>query len=414
MTHQRAPLPSTRRQFFQLAGAAALAAWLVECRSASAADLPPADLPAAVSHSAVATDRLQPAKGTLDLGNIALDERIGQMLMLGFDGARLTSKNLIVKNIRDQHVGNVVIFDNDGTRYARPRNITSRAQLKALTAGLNALAGALPLGIAMDQEGGIISRLKEQYGFPPTLSEEELADLNNLDQTRQHAGQMAATMAEMGITLNLAPVVDVKANPFNPIIARLQRSFSADPTVVAAQAAAFIDGHHDHGIRCTLKHFPGHGSSRGDTHLGFVDVTNTWSEGELIPYRRLLEQGRVDAIMTAHIFNANLDPDLPATLSPAVVTGLLREQLGFDGVILSDDLRMHAISDLFRLDKAIELTILAGVDIVSVATNSAPEGDVADIFFATMHRLLEAGAIDEDRINRSCRRILRMKGLQPA
>ncbi len=221
---------------------------------------------------------------------------------------------------------------------------------------------------------------------------------------------MAQTLVDGGITLNLAPVVDVAVNPYNPVIAQLGRSFSADPEVVAAQAGAFIDAHHEKGIKCTLKHFPGHGSSRGDSHLGFVNVTDTWSEGELIPYRKLIEQGKVDAIMTAHIFDADLDPELPATLSPAVITGLLREQLGYNGVVISDDMQMRAITDLFRLDKAFELAILAGVDIIAVANSVTYSGTVADRFFAKVQQMLDEGVITPERIDQSFQRIMQLKG----
>ena len=222
---------------------------------------------------------------------------------------------------------------------------------------------------------------------------------------------IAQSLVDGGITLNLAPVVDVASNPDNPVIAGLSRSFSADPAVVAAQAGAYIDGHHAKGVKCTIKHFPGHGSSQGDTHLGFVDVTDTWSEDELIPYRDLLGQGKVDAVMTAHIFNAHLDPELPATLSPAVVTGLLRQQLGYDGVVISDDMQMRAITDLFKMEKAFELAILAGIDIVAVTNELTNAGPVADRFFKTVHRMLDEGTIGEDRIEQSFQRIMRFKGL---
>jgi beta-N-acetylhexosaminidase len=256
-----------------------------------------------------------------------------------------------------------------------------------------------------------VARLNKRRGYEDTLSHAQLGADNNLEETRGQAANIAQWLADGGVTLNLAPVVDVAVNPANPIIAGLERSFSADPEVVATQAAAYIDGHRDKGVKCTLKHFPGHGSSQGDTHLGFVDVTGTWNENELIPYRRLLEGGKVDAIMTAHIFNANLDPELPATLSPAVVTGLLRQQLGYDGVVISDDMQMRAITDLFKLDRAFELAILAGVDIIAVANNVTYSGTVADRFVGTVHKMLEAGTIGEDRIEQSFQRIMRLKGL---
>jgi beta-N-acetylhexosaminidase len=332
---------------------------------------------------------------------VTLDVKIGQMLLLGFRGAAVADDSIIAHNVRDQGLGGVVLFGG---------NVRNRDQLRELTARLQALA-PLPLLIATDQEGGKVSRLDKKRGYAEVRSHAELGEANNPDETRAAAGDIAQTLLDGGVTLNLAPVVDMAVNPDNPIIAGLGRSFSADPGVVGAQAAAYIDGHHEKGVMCTLKHFPGHGSSQRDTHLGFVDVTDTWSDAELIPYRTLLEQGKVDAIMTAHIFNANLDPELPATLSPAVVTGLLREQLGYDGVVISDDMQMRAITDLFKLEKAFELAILAGVDIVAVANESTYSGTVADRFISTVHQMLEKGVIGEERIEQSFQRIMRLKGL---
>lgn len=333
--------------------------------------------------------------------DVSLDVKIGQMLLLGFRGTEVADDSLIAQNVRDQHLGGVVLFGI---------NVEDREQLRTLTGKLQSLA-QLPLLISMDQEGGKVARLDKRRGYEDTLSAARLGEDNNLDETRSAGANIAQWLLDGGITLNLAPVVDLAVNPDSPAIALLERSFSADPEVVATQAGAYIDGHHDKGIKCTLKHFPGHGSSRGDTHLGFVDVTDTWSDNELIPYRRLLEQGKVDAIMTAHIFNANLDPELPATLSPAVVTGLLREQLGYDGVVISDDMRMRAIADLFKLERAFELAILAGVDVVAVASSTTNNGPVADRFIATVHKMLEEGTIGEERIEQSFQRIMRLKGL---
>ena len=341
--------------------------------------------------------------------DVALEVKIGQMLMLGFRGTTVQQDPAIVRALTEQHVGGVVLFDVDvGGR--RPRNIASPQQVAALTAELQALA-TLPLIISVDQEGGNVARLNEKYGFPATLSAAALGERNDPEFTRAEAGKMAQTLAEAGVTLNLAPVVDVRLNPDSPIIARPGRSFSADPAVVAAQAEAFIDGHHAHGVRCTLKHFPGHGSALGDTHLGFTDVTETWREDELLPYRALIAKGKVDAIMTAHVFNARLDPELPATLSPAIVTGLLRQTLGYEGVVISDDMQMRAVADRYSLEKAFELAILAGVDIIAVANNMTYAGVVADRFTTTVIRLLDEGVIDEARIEQSYRRILKLKGL---
>ncbi|MCS6826966.1 MAG: glycoside hydrolase family 3 [Caldilinea sp.] len=346
---------------------------------------------------------------TLVKPDVALTVKIGQMLMIGFRGTTARQDPALVRALTEHHIGGVVLFDVDiGGRW--PRNITSPQQVAALTAELQALA-TLPLLISVDQEGGKVARLNEKYGFPPTLSAATLGERNDPEFTRAEAGKMAQTLAEAGVTLNLAPVVDVRLNPNSPIIARPGRSFSADPVVVAAHAEAFIDGHHAHGVRCTLKHFPGHGSALGDTHLGFTDVTESWREDELLPYRELINKGKVDAVMTAHVFNARLDPELPATLSPAVVTGLLRQTLGYDGVVISDDMQMRAVTDHYSLEKAFELAILAGVDIIAVANNVTYVGAVSERFVATVMRMLDEGVIDEARIEQSYRRILKLKGL---
>ena len=346
-----------------------------------------------------------------ELPQTPLDAKIGQMLMLGFRGSWVDEGDLIIDAIIQRNLGSVVLFDVDVAGGWGQRNIVSPEQLRSLTRKLQSVA-PIPLLISMDQEGGKVTRLAERYGFPATQSHAALGALNDVTATRAASQAMATTLAAMGVNLNLAPVVDVAVNPRNPIIARVERSFSADPAVVAAQAEAFIDGHHAAGVRCTLKHFPGHGSSVRDTHLGFVDVTDTWSDGELAPYRRLIAAGKVDAVMTAHIYNRMWDDEYPATLSPAVIDGLLRQQLGFDGVVISDDLQMRAITDLYSLEKAIELAILAGIDICAVANNTTYSGDVAERFFATVYRMLDAGIISEARIERSYRRILQLKGLQ--
>jgi beta-N-acetylhexosaminidase len=333
------------------------------------------------------------------------------MLMLGFRGSWVDKGDLIIDAITQRNLGSVVLFDVDVAGGWGQRNIVSPEQLRSLTRKLQSVA-AIPLLISMDQEGGQVTRLAERYGFPATQSHATLGAMNDVTATKAASQAMAATLAAMGVNLNLAPVVDVAVNPRNPIIARVERSFSADPAVVAAQAEAFIDGHHAAGVRCTLKHFPGHGSSLRDTHLGFVDVTDTWNDDELDPYRRLIAAGKVDAVMTAHIYNRLWDSEYPATLSPAVIDGMLRQQMGFDGVVISDDLQMRAITDLYSLEKAMELAILAGIDICAVANNVTYSGDVAERFFATVYRMLDAGAITEARIERSYRRILQLKGLQ--
>ena len=336
-----------------------------------------------------------------------LGERIGQMIMVGFRG--LTApEDPISSDIAEGSVGGVILFDYDVPSKSPVRNIESPEQVRRLVGQLQ-LASHDPLLIAIDQEGGRISRLKEKFGFPPTLSARRLGQLNDLEVTREQARKTAQILRDLGMNLNFAPVVDLNTNPENPVIGKLERSFSADPDVVTRHAIAWIEEHHKQGILCALKHFPGHGSSRADSHLGFVDVTETWDEAELKPYREIIHAGLADAVMTAHIFNRKLDPDLPATLSHNVVTGLLRERLGFDGVVFSDDLQMKAISDHYSPETAVELCVQAGVDVLVFANNSVYDPDVGVKTAVMLERLVREGKISRERIEQSYRRIIKLK-----
>jgi beta-N-acetylhexosaminidase len=339
----------------------------------------------------------------------ALRERLGQLLMVGFRGCRLEACDLILRDLREHHLGGVVLFDQEmADRSAGRRNIESPAQVRELVAGLQA-AARQPLLVAIDQEGGRVNRLKPDYGFPPSLSHAELGRANQPAETFRHASLTARTLAGLGINWNLAPVVDLDANPRNPIIQGKGRSFSADPEVVARHAVEFVRAHQAHGVLTCLKHFPGHGSAAGDTHLGLVDVTQTWHERELLPFQRLIAAGRCDAVMTAHVFNARLDADRPATLSRAVVTGLLRERLGFAGVITSDDLEMQAITSRYGLEESVPAAVEAGLDVLCFGNNLTYDPDIAPKVIAILERAVHDGRIAEDRINVSCARVLALK-----
>jgi beta-N-acetylhexosaminidase len=170
-----------------------------------------------------------------------------------------------------------------------------------------------------------------------------------------------------------------------------------------------VRAHRDRGVLTCAKHFPGHGSARGDTHLGLVDVTATWHERELLPFQRLIEAGLCDAIMSAHVFNAALDPDRPATLSRAVITGLLRERLGFDGVISSDDLEMRAISSQYGLENSVPLAIEAGLDLLCFGNNLTYDPDIVPRVLAILERAVTTGRLPEARIDASYRRVLALK-----
>ena len=357
---------------------------------------------------ALGTGMISPKSGATKSASVSLEEMIRQMVIGGFRGFTVTHDTPIGRDIRKRFLGGVVLYDYDVPTHTPRRNIQSPAQVKTLDASLKHLA-PFPLTIAVDEEGGRIARLKPRFGFPPTVSSQVLGAKDDPAYTYWEALGIARTLKAMGITLNFAPVVDLNVNPDNPVIGRLQRSFSADPTVVTRMALAFIRAHHELGIRCTLKHFPGHGSSSTDSHLGFVDVTRTWSPVELEPFRNVIKAGKADAVMTAHIFNAKLDPRYPVTLSKTAITGILREKLGYDGVVISDDMQMGAIRKYFGFEQAILLAVNAGVDILIIANNTIYDRTAVSQALTAIQRFVREGKIPVRRIEKSYRRIRRLK-----
>ncbi|WP_417911207.1 glycoside hydrolase family 3 protein [Candidatus Electronema sp. PJ] len=330
---------------------------------------------------------------------------IGQMFLVGFEGCSLDHSSWLTEALKQGIPGGVILFDCniDGS----VQNFSSPSQLLELTRQLQELAQDVLL-IAVDQEGGKVCRLKERAGFPATLSAEELGK-KDTGEIRALAAEMAATLSQYGINLNLAPVADLNLNPANPIIARYGRSFSSSAQQVTSHCLAFIQAHHQHGIACCLKHFPGHGSASGDTHLGFVDITHDWQEEELEPYRLLLNAGYADAVMTAHVMHYGLDSTgLPASLSPPI-NNLLRQQLGFKGVIITDDLQMKAISNRYGYRQAVQQAVLAGADLLIVGNNLVRSPNALAEGIAAIQELLEQGLIEEAQVQASLGRIATLK-----
>jgi beta-N-acetylhexosaminidase len=338
-----------------------------------------------------------------------LREKIGQMLLTGFRGCTISGGDPITRDIAEGNLGGVILFDEDMADRSLPaRNIQSPDQVRALTGSLQRGART-PLWIAIDQEGGRVNRLKADHGFPESISHEELGAINDPKETFAQAEITARTLAGLGINLNLAPVVDLDAAEDNPVIKGKKRSFSSDPEIAARHAQEFCRAHRQHGVMTCAKHFPGHGSARGDTHLGLVDVTPFWTEQELVPFQRLIEAGQCDAVMTAHVFNARLDPERPATLSRPILQGILRQRLGFDGVVLSDDMEMKAIAGHYGLEQALQFGIEAGLDVLCFGNNMNFDADIAGKAADIIEQLVETGKIPEARIEQSFQRIQKLK-----
>jgi beta-N-acetylhexosaminidase len=317
---------------------------------------------------------------------------VADLLLVGFSGTEAAGNDELRALVCDLKVGGLVLFERDVATGA-PRNIVSPEQVARLTADAQALArrcAGRPLLIATDAEGGLVMRLSARAGYLATPSHRELGEAGDLARTELEARRVGARLREAGIGWNLAPVVDVAVNPANPAVVTLGRSFGSDPEQVTAHARAFIAGMHSAGVLTTLKHFPGHGSSRGDSHLGFTDVTDTADpEVELLPYRRLIAEGLADSVMPAHVFNRRLDAWDPASLSRVTVTLLLRRSLGFRGLVVSDDLLMGAISQHYGLEEAALLALGAGVDMLLISQNSVrSEGRAAARVVAAIEQAL--------------------------
>lgn len=351
--------------------------------------------------------RLLRGKGLMP-ESLALERQVGAMLLCGFRGQCLEEASLLAGQLGNGRLGGVILFDRDAGTGERGRNIASVAQLERLTGQLRQRAPQ-PLWIAVDQEGGAVRRLKEDLGFPPLEAPGRLGARGDEEATLCQAGATAAMLRQCGINLNLAPGVDLDRNPDCPVIGRLERSYSADPQVVIRHAGLFVEAHRRQGVATALKHFPGHGSSQTDSHLGLPDITATWDEEELRPFAELIRRNQADAVMVAHVFHAGLDPEFPATLSPAIVTGLLRERLGFSGVVVSDDLQMGAIAGSFGLEETIWRAVTAGVDLLTFGNNLAFDPDLPERAFATLLALVQRGDIPGARVHESVTRLRRWR-----
>ncbi|MDR1930113.1 MAG: hypothetical protein LBQ44_05720 [Treponema sp.] len=338
---------------------------------------------------------------------IPLRAKIAQMLLVGFRGAELTQDNHIYADIAERGIGGVLLFDYDMPTRSRPRNIVFGTQLKELCGSLQDLS-AVPLFIAVDQEGGRVNRLRGIGEFSESKTARELG-AGSLEETRREAERTADFLAGAGINLNFAPCVDLDINPQNPIIGAFSRSFSADPEAVVRHASIWIAAHERRGVLSCIKHFPGHGSSNGDTHRGRVDVSATWRREELIPYRELLKAHPGLLVMTSHVFNETLDPEYPATLSKPTLTGILREELKFEGLLVSDDLNMGAITANYTLKAALERAINAGVDLLCISNNGGIyDPRLAERTINAVYDLVPE-KISEQRIEESYRRIMAVK-----
>ena len=335
-----------------------------------------------------------------------IEKMISKMVVLGFSGENINPNDEIYKNVKSG-LGGVILFDKDPNDKLKVKNVRNKEQLRRLTSQLQAISNQKLL-ISIDQEGGIVQRLKKEDGFVDTLKASEIA-LRGESFARQSYNAMAKDLNYSGINVDFAPVVDLAINKDNKVIVTRGRSFGESSKEVIKYSSIFVEELKKEKIISVLKHFPGHGSSLADSHLGFVDITNTWSQKELEPYQYFIANKKVDMIMTAHVYNQNLDKNYPATLSYNVNTNLLRNKLGFEGVVVSDDLQMSAISKHYDLKQTLTLAINSGVNMLLFANQLAKPITLKEIV-DTVYKQVLNNEIPLEQIIKSNQRIDRMMG----
>ncbi|WP_162687629.1 beta-N-acetylhexosaminidase [Bradymonas sediminis] len=335
-------------------------------------------------------------KTTDDPTDAELYALIGQLLLVGFEGADTDPPPAIADALARGDIGGTILFR---------RNITSVEQVSALNTRIHQLsenAVAAPF-VAVDQEGGRVVRLKDPLTpIPPMRAVGDMADLR---LTADVSEVIATEIAALGFNLNFAPVLDVDTNPENPIIG--DRAFSNDPAIVTRTAGAFLIGHHIAQVIPCGKHFPGHGDTLVDSHIALPVLEHDRARldaVELQPFRRMAS-ANIPMLMTAHMMVPCLDPEHPSTLSRATIRGLLRDELGYEGVVITDDLEMAAVAAHYEIEEMVELGLRAGIDIFLICRSE----DIWQRARKHLFALARNNFDDLIRVQRAAERVLALK-----
>lgn len=337
---------------------------------------------------------------------VLLDRMIGQMIMVGFPGEHERDEGVAL--VRDQlargEIGGVVLY---------PENIHRPRELRDLTAFLaNANSELVPL-IGVDQEGGLVQRLTRRKGyiyFPSARNVGRNLKLKEQDGALHLYESMARELARAGINVNFGPVVDLAVNPKNPVIVERKRSFGADPANVTEFARAFILAHREENIVTAAKHFPGHGSSRTDSHKDLPDISRSWREKEIEPYRALAREGLLDMVMMGHLYHPTFSDgaNVPASLSGRGVRAL-RSWIHFDGVVVSDDLEMGAVAHAYSLEERVIMAVNAGTDLLVYSNVKTRDPEIGLRIHAIIAHAVRSGRIPRARIEQAYGRIMLLK-----
>ena len=339
------------------------------------------------------------------LGKMSLREKVGQLFIVrpealaensNAETATATDRvdDAVISRIEEYPVGGIALFS---------RNITSAEQLPMFISDLQS-SSKYPLFIAVDEEGGRVARIANSdfFNVASYKSMEDIGKSGDASKAEEVGRQIGSYLKELGFNLDFAPVADTNTNPQNIVIG--DRSYGSDPALVARMVSAQLDGMHDSGIMGTLKHFPGHGDTKDDTHSGYVSIEKTWDElkeCELVPFITALP--KADMVMVSHITAVNVTSDkLPTSMSETMITGKLRNELGYDGVIITDAMAMGAVADNYTSAEAAVTAVKAGVDIVLMPQN------LNEAFNGVMNAVTD-GEISMERLDESVLRILKMK-----
>lgn len=334
-----------------------------------------------------------------------LAQMAGQMVVVGFQGDSAAAAS--VAALREDIAAGTI----GGVMYLRP-NVASLDAVAEMNRQFREASPDLPPFITLDQEGGAVERLTRAVGFSEIPDAATVARRNSPDEAQAIYTDLAARIAALGFNVNFGPVADLNLNPDNPVIARYGRSFSADPATVIAYDRAFIAGHQAAHVLTSLKHFPGHGSSTTDSHEGFTDITDSWQHSELQPYADLIRSGYDEFVMVGHLYHADYADGvdgLPSSLTPRWIDGVLRSELGFAGVVISDDLEMGAIRDHYDLEDTVILAVNAGMDVLLFSNTAAYDAGLGRRVRDILVSRAEADPAFAQRIAESYARIVRLK-----
>ena len=332
----------------------------------------------------------------MTLSDTDIRDAIGQLLVVGFQGASDEPPEAVAEALSAGRIGGVILFR---------RNVDSVEQVCALNERVHQLAADAPEApfVAVDQEGGRVVRLKDPLTpIPPMRAVGDSPDQHLIADVSE---VIATEVGALGFNLNFAPVLDVDTNPLNPIIG--DRAFGNTPERVIRAAGAFLLGHHTAGVIPCGKHFPGHGDTLLDSHKDLPTLKHDMERMhrvELEPFRRAIGAG-IPMLMTAHMLLPALDAEHPATLSQAVIDGLLRKEMGYDGVVITDDLEMSAVSERYDIDEMVTLGLRAGIDIFLICHTE----DKWQQAYETLYELATSNDEDREQVLRAAGRVRRLK-----